>query len=286
MSCGRKADAGGFARTEAIDMHTGGRMNPYYEKRSGRLQVGVSENMNFPAHLHDDVEMLYCLEGGIRVTIMGETRLITPGECAVIFPERVHSYLSEDNSRILLLIFGTSMSGTYGRTIQKYYPENPFLEKKEIPADARLAFRRLCSKEVHRDDKLCLAWIQVILASLFPKLTLCEDERPEDMDLTYRLVRYVMEHFQEPLTLEELARKLHVNKYYLSHTFSGRLQMNFREYLNRIRLDYAMQQIRSSTGKPLTEIWEEAGFESQRSFNRIFREAAGISPKEYRSRES
>ena len=59
MSCGRKAEAGGFARTEAIDMHTGGRMNPYYEKRSGRLQVGVSENMNFPAHLHDDVEMLY-----------------------------------------------------------------------------------------------------------------------------------------------------------------------------------------------------------------------------------
>lgn len=104
----------------------------------------------------------------------------------------------------------------------------------------------------------------MILASLFPRFELREDERPEDMDLTYRLVRYVMEHFQEPLSLEELARNLHVNKYYLSHTFSSRLQMNFREYLNRIRLEYATQQIRS-TRKPLTEIWEDAGFESQRS---------------------
>lgn len=109
----------------------------------------------------------------------------------------------------------------------------------------------------------------MILASLFPRFELREDERPEDMDLTYRLVRYVMEHFQEPLSLEELARNLHVNKYYLSHTFSSRLQMNFREYLNRIRLEYATQQIRS-TRKPLTEIWEDAGFESQRSFNRVF----------------
>ena len=70
---------------------------------------------------------------------------------------------------------------------------------------------------------------------------------------------------------------------YLSHTFSARLQMSFREYLNRIRLEYAMQLIRT-TGKPLTEIWEDAGFESQRSFNRVFRDAAGMTPKEYRSR--
>lgn len=70
-------------------------MNPFYERRSGRLQIGVSDNMNFPAHLHDDVEMLYCMEGEIRVSVMGETRLLQSGECAVIFPERVHSYTTE-----------------------------------------------------------------------------------------------------------------------------------------------------------------------------------------------
>lgn len=123
----------------------------------------------------------------------------------------------------------------------------------------------------------------MVLAYLFPRLTLCEDESPENMDLTYRLVQYIMEHFQEPLTLEELAKKLHVNKYYLSHILFRPSQMSFREYLNRIRLEYAMQLIRT-TGKPLTEIWEDAGFESQRSFNRVFRDAAGMTPKEYRSR--
>ena len=44
-------------------------MNPFYEKRSGKRQIGVSDNMNFPAHLHDDVEVLYCLEGGVQVSV-------------------------------------------------------------------------------------------------------------------------------------------------------------------------------------------------------------------------
>ena len=54
-------------------------MNPFYEKRSGKLQIGVSDNMNFPAHLHDDVEVLYCLEGGVQVSVMGETHLVGKG---------------------------------------------------------------------------------------------------------------------------------------------------------------------------------------------------------------
>ena len=103
----------------------------------------------------------------------------------------------------------------------------------------------------------------------------------ESTDLTWRLIQYIGEHFQEPLSLEGLARELHVNKFYLSHTFSRKLQMNFREYLNHIRLDHARRLIRS-TSRPMTEIWAEAGFESQRSFNRVFREVEGMTPGQYR----
>ena len=57
--------------------------------------------------------------------------------------------------------------------------------------------------------------------------------------------------------------------------------MNFRGYLNRIRLEYALQLIRS-TRQPLTDVWEDAGFNSQRSFNRVFQETMGMTPLEYR----
>lgn len=61
-------------------------MNPFYERRSGRLQIGVSDNMNFPAHLHDDVEMLYCMEGEIRVSVMGGNKIAAKRRMRGYFP--------------------------------------------------------------------------------------------------------------------------------------------------------------------------------------------------------
>ena len=51
-------------------------MNPFYEKRDGRIQISISENMSFPAHLHGDVEILYCLSGKIMVTVMEDSKVI------------------------------------------------------------------------------------------------------------------------------------------------------------------------------------------------------------------
>ena len=215
-------------------------MNPFYENKDAPLQSSSSLNMEFPEHLHGHTEILFVRQGRIRVNIMGESRELKEGDCAVIFPQKIHSYHSPGGSLSWLLIFGSTLAGS-----------------------------------------LCSAWIQVLLANIMPLLSLQKENQPESMELIHRLVHYVMEHFQEPLTLEVLARELHINKYYLSHIFSSRLHMNFRGYLNRIRLEYALQLIRS-TRQPLTDVWEDAGFNSQRSFNRVFQETMGMTPLEYR----
>ena len=117
-------------------------MNPFYERRSGRLQIGVSDNMNFPAHLHDDVEMIYCMEGEIRVSVMGETRLLQSGECAVIFPERVHSYTTEHTCKALLLIFGSSLCGKHPEILSC----QSFFGEKGYPSGCRPCFQTAVQK--------------------------------------------------------------------------------------------------------------------------------------------
>lgn len=261
-------------------------MNPFYEQRKGNLQVGMSYNITFPEHLHDHVEMLYVLEGTIEVSVHGERNTMHQGDCVVIFPNQIHSYLSSLPNQTLILIFDASLAGPFLQSLQKYSPSRPFLPADGLPPDVPLALNRLndLSKGESLNAALGSAWIQVILASIFPLLDLKETDRPETEDLVYRLVHYIMEHFKEPLSLDLLARELHVNKYYLSHVFSGRLQMSFPQYLNRIRLEYALTSIRSST-KTLTCIWEDAGFSSQRSFNRIFQSVMGMTPIEYRKKQ-
>lgn len=263
-------------------------MNPFFENRENAhplLESFESENMEFPEHLHNHVEILTVLSGQIGVRVMEKTGTLKKGDCAFIFPHQIHSYQRLAESRIRLYIFDSSLAGAYLYSLRKYVPSRPFVPGGELPADASLALERLYALSHEgfspADSPLCCAWLQVLFALIWPLLALSERRLSEGMELTCRLVRYIMENFQEQLTLETLAHELHVNKCYLSSVFSNRLHLSFRQYLNRFRVEYAAQLMKE-THSPLTEIWAEAGFNSQRSFNRAFSEIMGMTPREYR----
>ena len=94
-------------------------------------------------------------------------------------------------------------------------------------------------------------------------------------------MRYLGEHFDQPLSLDALSRALGASKYHLSHLFSERLGMNFRSYLNALRVERA-RLLLTGTAAPITQICYECGFENQRTFNRAFLAACGTTPTRYR----
>lgn len=269
-------------------------MNPFYENRKYAIQASEPKSMEFPEHLHGHVEILAVRQGRIEVQVMDQRRELEEGDWAVIFPQQIHSYHSPVENLTRLVIFDSSLAGAYLNSVQKYAPGRPFLTAAQLPEDAVLALDRLYRLSgnggVDAGDcsgadaqRISTAWIQVLFALLLPCLELVRRDRSEGAELICTLVQYIMEHFQEQLTLETLSRELHVNKYYISSVFSNRLGLNFRRYLNRIRLEYAVQ-LMDSTDAPLTAVWAEAGFNSQRSFNRVFAEVMGVTPMEYRHR--
>lgn len=265
-------------------------MRPFYENKDGMSQCFEAPDLEFPEHLHDHVELLLVLAGSVVVRIMDKCRELQAGDCAVIFPQQVHSYHTPSGSRTRLFIFDSSLSGMFLHSIRKCVPACPFLSARELSGDGELALDRIrrClsdpgAAEAPRagTEELCSAWIQVLFALAWPRLMPEKRDQSEGTELTCQVVQYVMEHFQEPLTLDTLARALHVNKYYISRIFSSQLQINFRRYLHHIRLEYAMQLMKTGSA-PLIDICSEAGFNSLRSFNRAFMDIMGMSPREYR----
>lgn len=267
-------------------------MKPFYEKQKLELNIIDACDLRFPEHLHESVELLLVTGGEIEVNIMGKSKRLTAGDCAVIFPGLVHSYRRDSNNSLILLIFDPSFTGTYSHAIQQQMPADPFVPATALPADAVLSVHRLhelffCGKLNGQDvsaadlPSLESAWFQLLFALLLPFLHLQERNSTEDPGLVYQLIQYIYEHFQEPLTLDYLAQELHVSKYYLSHIFSDHLQMNFRQYLNHFRLDYA-RQLLQTTNYSVTRVWEESGFNSQCSFNRAFLDHVGKTPLAYR----
>lgn len=85
----------------------------------------------------------------------------------------------------------------------------------------------------------------------------------------------------EDLSLGSLVKSLGVNKFLLSRVFSSTFHKNFNQYLNEHRLNYACSRLEYSNA-PITEICLDAGFQSQRTFNRVFQDAYHMTPREYK----
>lgn len=82
-------------------------------------------------------------------------------------------------------------------------------------------------------------------------------------------------------TLGMMAEDIGVSKYVLSRIFSKTFHRNFNQYLNDERLNYAIMCLEHSD-LSITQICMDSGFDSQRTFNRVFKERYKVAPREYR----
>ena len=93
---------------------------------------------------------------------------------------------------------------------------------------------------------------------------------------------FVNDYQRVEISLEKMAFDLGISKYVLSRMFAKTFHCNFSKYLNGVRLNYAVGAL-ENTQDTITNICFECGFESQRTFNRVFKERYKISPSDYRN---
>jgi AraC-like DNA-binding protein len=264
---------------------------PLYEIRSDKMFGFSCDHLEYPLHLHAVAEFVYAVKGGITVTIDGSEHILRDGELAVIFPHCLHRYdrppaeADAAPNEILVLGIQTALIGEYADELTRVRPNRPILPAALVPPEIERGMRQLIAQR-HSGKynwPVCRAWAQLMLALLWKDLQTRPHDTADYEDLAYRVSRYLVEHYRQPLSLEETATGLGVSKYQLSRLFSERLHMSFNEHLNRVRIS-AAQDLLDSTDKPVTDIMYECGFESQTTFNRVFRKACGVSPRHYRER--
>ena len=96
-----------------------------------------------------------------------------------------------------------------------------------------------------------------------------------------KVTDYIAAHYRENLTLEVLAKHIHMNSFYFSSYFKKQLGQNFKDYLNRVRMEHALELLLNSD-KRSYEIAEEVGFKDYRYFNEVFSRYYGKTPAAYR----
>lgn len=108
-----------------------------------------------------------------------------------------------------------------------------------------------------------------------------KDGREGKYAIVYAVSDYVSTHFCEDISLDQLANRFFISKYYLSRSFREVTGFGIREYVNILRVQKA-QSMLQETNLSVSEIAETLGFDSITYFERIFKRHLAVSPVQFR----
>jgi AraC-like DNA-binding protein len=100
-----------------------------------------------------------------------------------------------------------------------------------------------------------------------------------------QILQYIHQHFLENLSLQFLAIKFHTSESYISRAIKLSTGMNFTVYLHELRIEHACSLL-VSTRMNVLAVAEESGYNSFKTFSRVFSRLKRMTPTQYRSQHS
>lgn len=280
-------------------------MKAYHENRnySSKLPYFICQihNLNFLAHWHTDIELIYVCEGSITVGINSESRVLHQGDIAICSSGDIHYYDSKNStSTILLIIFHPSIIGCTGgwptdiRFLSPFVNEcNPSNQHGILP-EVRQEITNLVHKIGQEADTNLPYSENIITGMLYELCGLLlrhvpsqwadmnrDKRRMMNMKIMQEVLDYLEANYMNGVTLEETAQHAKMSLFHFSRFFKNISGMNYIAYLNNLRVEKAEEMI-MSTNKTMLEIALECGFTNVRTFNRVFRQIKNCRPTDCR----
>lgn len=104
------------------------------------------------------------------------------------------------------------------------------------------------------------------------------DEAIKDSTVV-EMIRFVKDNYQDKISISDLSKKLAYSESMLNRKFKKEVHITFNEYLNRYRINKAIELLKKSDYN-ITEISYMCGYSSAKYFSRVFKKYLGISPSD------
>lgn len=275
-------------------------MMVFHEQRKYRknlpVSVFISKEMNFLAHWHTEVEFIYILEGTQRIGVNQQVHTLEKGDFAICSSGDIHYYSgSDDVPKQIITIFKPSFIG-YGAGWPQQLRFTTSILKREMFCHAPAVilamdkiegllletFEEYTQEKAGYIDYIKSKLLEICTIALrtFPSVPSgCAENsfRQYNLERMQESLEFIEENYTGKITLENLAEHANLSYFHFSRLFKQTVGMNFKEYLNKRRIQQA-EILLGQNGMPVTQIAYECGFESVRSFYRAYKDLKGESP--------
>lgn len=262
------------------------------------VNVVVANIEEYPIHFHDDMEVVYVLDGSVTLRNGYYTYTLNQGDIFILNDREMHSFASTGEKNMVMML---QLDLTY---FSKYYDNlrnNFFVTDMEDDSDESLEILRsilarimmeILQKGYGYEHKVIESTHNLIacLMSDFQYFVMedgkfvNEAKNKGNKILAGRLNRitdYMYDNYSRKLTLNEIANREHLSIYYLSHVIKEATGLSFQDLLSFIRVEES-EKLLLGTNKKIGAIAEETGFSAVRYYIKHFQTWYGMHPLEYR----
>lgn len=261
-----------------------------YEE-GGNRQVWFTKQIDWYTHFHYRLEMIISLSGSFVVRVNENDYLIQSGEGCIIFPYQIHSVKDIDSRDSCIISIDPNRRAAFGEILSKTEPISNHLRTPVLP-DWLVELTKSMKAESQRYDgnkdllrENLLSFADLMCGEILSSIETKPISSGGGVDTLQKILEWCSNHFTEPLTLSDAADAMFLSKSCISHTISSRLHISFTRYINSLRIQRALELLGKGSFS-VSEAAFESGFGSISTFNRLFHEATGITPTEYRSGSS
>ena len=251
-----------------------------FEKRAyagnEHVWVGKYRNLHNISHWHMEHELIACREGSAQVMLDDTMFHITQQQCIFCHSGRVHYISASPDSLLLVCLFDEKM---YDPITSPFALENPVFEDRYGILPKLSEIRHELQNQPIFFEYRTEAMIGEILVDVFRG----EPLRKAQWQFSDVITRYkqLLNHIDleyEHITYQNAVQFMNMSDAYFSRYFKRQAGMTFSQYLNVVRIEKAVQLLNSAPTMKITDVMLRCGFNTIRSFNRVFREVTGFTP--------
>lgn len=275
-------------------------------KNESLVKAKIESISYYPFHLHkEDIEIICVLNGTITIFDSAAAYPLTYGDVYIFNSNDPHKIISDDSQNIILTIhINTPHYNQYFDNLSDaYFICDTYVRRDLYSIDIKhLRFKLAQLYKLYKENKSpmkmehCAEELLQLLITQFQQYTYQHEEghpaaivRLQNQDhlyknyeRMYRIVDYVMTHFKEKLTLQQMADMEYLSTAHLSRYIKETLGLTFSQLLSLTRCEEAARLL-SATHKTVDQIAEDVGFSNRKHLATQFRKWFQQTPTEYRN---
>ena len=249
-------------------------------------------------HIHNYFQIYFCKRGKLTHNLTNTSATLFRGDVFVLPPNTVH-YIEKNVSDTVFYSISFTFDFIKEKELTDKFPcdflsslqKSSKVYPKLTLAPEDIVFAECILNKMadeFADKKIeCETVIRDLLLSLVTLIARLHIDQTENVytdihskkQLISYCISYIDTHFNEAITLDDIARRCAMSKTTFCTLFRNATGMSFKEYLNKKRIQKAISLMKN--GEKITESARISGFGEFSTFYRNFVKYTDMSPEEY-----